>query len=156
MRPAMAPAAWALRSRLCPGTQPRFRYIRVSVRSSMPWGGLQTQWEAVSTAAARSWLAPALESVPPVAATTILLIVGLVFYAWIHKQKMTQKPTISCQPTAFNVGVLARMPTLRSAYRPLMFLTNGHVETIFAAKTRAKIRFKYLSLIHISEPTRPY
>lgn len=63
--------------------------------------------------------------------------------AWWHLLKMTQRPRIVCQMNAFNRGVLSRMPTIRSVYKPLMFLTNGHVETIFAALARARTVLHY-------------
>jgi predicted alpha/beta-fold hydrolase len=56
---------------------------------------------------------------------------------------MAQRPRVVCQMNPFNQGVLSRMPTIRSVYEPLMFLTNGHIETIFAAKVRARIALEY-------------
>lgn len=38
---------------------------------------------------------------------------------------------------------MSRMPTLKALYRPLLFTTNGHVETIFAAKLRRKSDITY-------------
>lgn len=78
----------------------------------------------------------------PYAALPLILLLA-TGWAWWHKLKMTQRPRVVCQPTAFNRGVLSRMPTIRALYRPLLFLTNGHVETIFAAKARSKTLFRY-------------
>jgi hypothetical protein len=84
-----------------------------------------------------------LSGMPPLVLASFVLASTIVVAAWMHKRKMTQKPLVSCQPNAFNTGVLSRMPTLRSLFRPLPFLTNGHVETIFAALVRARIDLEY-------------
>ena len=78
----------------------------------------------------------------PLAALPIALLV-VVCVAWWHKAKMTQRPRVVCQPTAFNRSVLSRMPTIRALFRPMLFLTNGHLETIFAAKARSKWLLRY-------------
>lgn len=54
-------------------------------------------------------------------------------------------PELSYQNTKFNDAVLSRMPALRRPFKPLPGLTigSGHIETIFAAKTRIKIDVTY-------------
>lgn len=47
-----------------------------------------------------------------------------------------QVPFLQWQKNSFNAAVLSRCPTLRSKYNTPPFLSNGHVETIFAALTR--------------------
>eukprot|EP00195_Chlamydomonas_chlamydogama_P007473 CAMPEP_0202906248 /NCGR_PEP_ID=MMETSP1392-20130828/37919_1 /ASSEMBLY_ACC=CAM_ASM_000868 /TAXON_ID=225041 /ORGANISM="Chlamydomonas chlamydogama, Strain SAG 11-48b" /LENGTH=633 /DNA_ID=CAMNT_0049594653 /DNA_START=364 /DNA_END=2265 /DNA_ORIENTATION=- len=68
-------------------------------------------------------------------------IVGLA--AWFDAYRKTRKPNVQMQPTPFNQAVMARCPAFYEPYRPMPFLTNPHVETIFAAKTRATPHVSY-------------
>lgn len=42
-------------------------------------------------------------------------------------------PPLQYMKSRFNKDILARCPSLTALYRACPFLTNGHVETIFAA-----------------------
>lgn len=42
-------------------------------------------------------------------------------------------PQLQYKQTRFNKDILARCPSLTALYKACPFLTNGHVETIFAA-----------------------
>lgn len=68
-------------------------------------------------------------------------IIGLL--AWLDARWKTAKPALQMAPTPFNRAVVAQCPTLHEPYVPLPFLTNGHVETIFAAKTRRTPHITY-------------
>ena len=78
----------------------------------------------------------------PAAAVSAALLI-LYFLARLHKRRLTQKPALTYQPTELNNALLSRMPTLRALYKPLTFLTNGHIETIFAAKFRERRELHY-------------
>ncbi|KAG2432353.1 hypothetical protein HYH02_012927 [Chlamydomonas schloesseri] len=72
--------------------------------------------------------------------------------AWFDARRKTQKPTVECHPTEFNNRVLAACPSLNLPYQPVMFMTNPHVETIFAAKTRTKPAVRYQrEILHTSD-----
>ncbi len=45
--------------------------------------------------------------------------------------------------TQFNTAILSNMPTLAEVYRPFLWLTNGHVETIWAALFRRGANVRY-------------
>jgi hypothetical protein len=79
----------------------------------------------------------------PAGLAVLALLVSIYAAACFHKRRLTQKPSVSCQLTNFNNVVLSRMPSLRELYKPLLFLTNGHIETIFAAKTRGLVDLRY-------------
>ena len=71
---------------------------------------------------------------PTAVAFTILSAVAIS--AWASVRRKANVSEITTEPTGFNKGVLSRCPTINSPYRPFPLLTNGHVETIFASKTR--------------------
>ena len=81
--------------------------------------------------------------VPMIIALPVLAALAIITLAWIDLQRKTRTPTLSYQPTKFNEGVMSRMPTLKEVYKPMLFLTNGHVETIFAAKFRWACEMDY-------------
>lgn len=56
--------------------------------------------------------------------------------AWLDARRRAEPPRLFMQPTPFNVAVLQACPLLRENYEPTPLLTNGHVETIFAAMSR--------------------
>lgn len=87
--------------------------------------------------------ASSVPSVPPAVAIPVASVLAVCLLAWADAQRLTSKPKLSYQATKFNEGVLSRIPSLRSLYKPLPFLTNGHVETIFAAKARKKVDVEY-------------
>lgn len=64
-------------------------------------------------------------------------------YAWVDAKRKTELPKIYTAQTDFNTSVLKRCPTLNSPYRPTPFLSNGHVETIFAARSRTAPHINY-------------
>lgn len=70
-------------------------------------------------------------------ATIALSVLGLIaIYAWQHARKHSRRADLILQRTSFNKGVLSRCPTINSVYQTWPFLSNGHVETIFASKLR--------------------
>ena len=71
---------------------------------------------------------------PATVALTVLS--AMAISAWASVRRKASPAAMSAEPTQFNKGVLSRCPTINSPYRPFPFLTNGHVETIFASKTR--------------------
>lgn len=87
--------------------------------------------------------ASSVSSVPPAVAIPVASVLAVCLIAWADAKRLTSKPKLSYQSTKFNEGILSRIPTLRSLYKPLPFLTNGHVETIFAAKARKKVDVEY-------------
>lgn len=88
-------------------------------------------------------MASSVPSVPAAIGIPVAGVLAVCLIAWADAKRLTSKPKLSYQPTKFNEGALSRMPTLRSLYKPLPFLTNGHVETIFAAKARKKVDVEY-------------
>jgi hypothetical protein len=79
----------------------------------------------------------------PVALALPAAILSVALLAVLEAKRLTAKPKLSYQKTKFNEAVLSRMPALRTPYQPLPFLTNGHVETIWAAKCRSKVDLRY-------------
>lgn len=63
--------------------------------------------------------------------------------AWLDSKQKSAVPDMQSSPTAFNTAVLSRCPSLYAPYVPLPFLTNRHVETIFAARTRTSPGLQY-------------
>lgn len=63
--------------------------------------------------------------------------------AWLDSKKKSAVPDMQSSPTRFNTAVLSRCPSLYALYEPLPFLTNRHVETIFAARTRTSPGLQY-------------
>lgn len=88
-------------------------------------------------------LATSVPTVPPAVAIPVAGVLAMWMLAWADAKRLTSKPKLTYQSTKFNEGILSRIPTLRSPYKPLPFLTNGHVETIFAAKARKKVDIEY-------------
>jgi hypothetical protein len=82
-------------------------------------------------------------SVSLVLAVPVVGLFAVCLFAYAEAKRLTHRPALTYQKTRFNESVLSRMPTLRSLYKPLPFLTNGHVETIFAAKARSKVDVTY-------------
>jgi len=82
-----------------------------------------------SAAAALSW--PAVAALAAGAAGLAALSA-----AWADVRRKTALPEVTMAASDFNLAVLAGCPTLRTPYVPTIGLTNGHVETIFAAKLR--------------------
>ncbi len=78
---------------------------------------------------------------PAALAFTILSTVAIS--AWTSARRKTRFSEITTQPNDFNKGVLSRCPTVNSQYQAWPFLTNGHVETIFASKTRRSPPVEY-------------
>lgn len=68
-------------------------------------------------------------------------IIGVM--AWLDAYFKTEKPALQMADTGFNRAVLSRCPTINQVYRPFPFLTNCHVETIFAAKFRRTPQVTY-------------
>lgn len=68
-----------------------------------------------------------------------------IMYAFWDAWRLTAPPELSYAHTKFNDAVMSRMPALRRPFKPLPGLTigSGHVETIWAAKTRTKINVTY-------------
>jgi hypothetical protein len=100
-----------------------------SVVSPMPRQG--------STVLRRGVKTQALEMVAlaAVAGTGALAALAL---SWIDVKRKTGIPELFMAETPFNKAVINSCPTLTSTYHPSLFLTNGHVETIVAAKSRSK------------------
>ncbi|KAL3132673.1 hypothetical protein ABBQ32_009191 [Trebouxia sp. C0010 RCD-2024] len=70
------------------------------------------------------------------AALALTVFSAMAISAWTSVRRKAKVSEVTTQPTQFNKGVLSRCPTINSPYKPFPFLTNGHVETIFASKTR--------------------
>ena len=87
-------------------------------------------------AAGASQLPLMLQTLLSPATLALTLITAVAVSAWANIKRKTNVSEITSEPTRFNKGVLSRCPTINSPYRPFPFLTNGHVETIFASKTR--------------------
>lgn len=77
------------------------------------------------------------------ATLALTLISAVAISAWANVRRKASISEITTEPTKFNKGVLSRCPTINSPYRPFPFLTNGHVETIFASKTRGSLPVTY-------------
>lgn len=77
------------------------------------------------------------------AALALTLVSAVAISAWATVRRKATVSEITTEATQFNKGVLSRCPTINSPYRPFPFLTNGHVETIFASKTRGSPPVKY-------------
>jgi predicted alpha/beta-fold hydrolase len=56
---------------------------------------------------------------------------------------MCRRPEIVMAASGFNDSILSQCPTLLEVYNAFPFLTNGHVETIFAAFFRRNPGVKY-------------
>ena len=78
---------------------------------------------------------------PAALAFTILSTVAIS--AWTSARRKIRLSEITTQPNDFNKGVLSRCPTIKAPYQAWPFLTNGHVETIFASKTRRSPPVEY-------------
>ena len=94
-----------------------------------------THASVVATAGA-SQLPLMLQTFLSPATLALTLISAVAISAWATVRRKANVSEITSEPTEFNKGVLSRCPTINSPYRPFPFLTNGHVETIFASKTR--------------------
>lgn len=70
------------------------------------------------------------------AALALTILSAMAISAWSSVRRKAKVSEVTNQQTQFNKGVLSRCPMINSPYKPFPFLTNGHVETIFASKTR--------------------
>lgn len=59
------------------------------------------------------------------------------------RAKVAKAVEIVANPTAFNKELLERLTKLKDPYKPFLFISNRHVETIFAAFFRALPTVKY-------------
>ena len=91
---------------------------------------------AVFATAGTAQLPMMLQTFLSPATLALTLISAVAISAWATVRRKADVSEITTEPTQFNKGVLSRCPTINSPYRPFPFLTNGHVETIFASKTR--------------------
>lgn len=104
-----------------------------SHRSRKPAGVVST---SALTAASAIHLPPMLQPFLSPATLALTVLSAMAVAAWASIRRKSSPSQITADPTQFNKGVLSRCPTINSVYRPFPFLTNGHVETIFASKTR--------------------
>ena len=123
--------------------RPLFRSDFIDVRPVRKYIGrsyTQHTFVTVPRAAAASALVASLPSmlqaVLSPAALAITILSTVVISTWASAKRKTRLSEITAEPSAFNRGVLSRCPTINSPYQAWPFLTNGHVETIFASKTR--------------------
>ena len=123
--------------------RPLFRSDFIDVRPVRKYIGrsyTQHTFVTVPRAAAASAvvasLPPMLQAVLSPAALAITILSTVVISTWASIRRKTRLSEITAEPSAFNRGVLSRCPTINSPYQAWPFLTNGHVETIFASKTR--------------------
>ena len=91
---------------------------------------------SVPVTAGASQLPVMLQSFLSPATLALTIVSAVAISAWATVRRKANVSQITTEPTHFNKGVLSRCPTINSPYRPFPFLTNGHVETIFASKTR--------------------
>ena len=63
--------------------------------------------------------------------------------AWLDARRKTELPQVFMSATRFNKEVLQRCTVIHTPYRPTPFLTNRHIETIFAAKLRSVPKVVY-------------
>eukprot|EP00955_Chlamydomonas_euryale_P102640 365433-Chlamydomonas_euryale.AAC.4 len=110
------------------------------VHSTRP-GGRSLAASAVAAVAATAaavtlpaWLAPAIVPLAVLLATGGLLTLA----AWLDVRAKTALPTVTAAKSELSRAVLPTMGSLARPYRPTLFLTNGHVETIFAALCRCE------------------
>eukprot|EP00884_Botryococcus_braunii_P020405 jgi/Botrbrau1/7048/Bobra.0165s0071.1 len=78
----------------------------------------------------------------PLAAAAI--VGGATAIAYWDAVRMSRKPAIIRQKTAFNEAVLSRCPTVHELYEVPLFLSNGHIETIAASKLRKDLKRVYV------------
>lgn len=88
-------------------------------------------------------LPPMLQQLASPAALAVSLLGLIAVYAWNHARQHSRRSELILQRTSFNKGVLSRCPTINSAYQTWPFLSNGHVETIFASKLRRNPSVSY-------------
>ena len=84
-----------------------------------------------------------LQAILSPAVLTVTILSTVAISAWASARRKTKRSEITTQPTDFNKGVLSRCPTIKSPYQAWPLLTNGHVETIFASKTRQSPPVEY-------------
>lgn len=106
-----------------------------SVVSPMPRQGSSILRRGVKTQALVEMAALAA-----VAGTGALAALAISFF---DLKRKTGIPELLMAETPFNKAIIDSCPTLTSTYHPSLFLTNGHVETIIAAKTRSKPPVEY-------------
>jgi hypothetical protein len=63
--------------------------------------------------------------------------------SFMDARKKVALPVITMIQNEFNKRVMSLCPSLNAPYKPVPFLTNGHVETIFAAWFRRLPNLKY-------------
>jgi hypothetical protein len=78
----------------------------------------------------------------PLAAVAI--VSGATALAYWDARRLSRKPDVIRQKTAFNEAVLSRCPTIHDVYEVPLFLSNGHVETIAASKLRRDLKRVYV------------
>ena len=127
-------------SRLCttswlPGrpafAQPVHRHTRLIRKRSI--GEVRA---SVFTIAAVAQLPPMLQAILSPATVALTVLSAAAISAWASVRRKAGLSEVTADLTQFNKGVLSRCPTINAPYIPFPFLTNGHVETIFASKTR--------------------
>ena len=92
--------------------------------------------QAVSVSAAAGPLPSMLQAIGPPTALALTVLSTFAITAWMGARRRTAHSDIITQRTEFSKGVLSRCPTINAPYQAFPLLTNGHVETIFASKTR--------------------
>lgn len=73
----------------------------------------------------------------------IILGGSIIASTALLRQMKTLIPKVCCPPTKWNQAILALCPSLASPYKLPFYLSNGHVETIFAALFRKKPHINY-------------
>ena len=121
---------------------PYARYLRRSSSHSCSPRRVSTVPRAAA-ASAFGLSVPMLQAVLAPVAVAVTIWSTAAIAAWFDARKKTALCEITSQPTQFNKGVLSRCPTINTPYQAWPFLTNGHVETIFASKTRRSPDVKY-------------
>ena len=77
-------------------------------------------------------------------ATAGVALGGLILYmlAWLDARRKTERPKVYCSSDV-SAALISLCPTMNKPYQPFPMLTNGHVETIFAAKMRSNPHVEY-------------
>eukprot|EP00798_Chlamydomonas_sp_ICE-L_P012968 gene12968-12789_t len=94
---------------------------------------------AGSTVQPTPWLMSALGF--PLTLLAVSTVAGV--FALVDAFRKTAPPKVHMEQSEFNKAVVDECPTLTAPYRPFPFITNGHVETIFAAKFRRCPKIDY-------------
>lgn len=121
LRPSLPGARCRLTPRLVPAPAGRLK-----ATSALPVAA------AISLPAAFLMLGPSIAG-PMATVLGACSLIGLI--GWLQARMRAAVPSLSMQPSAFNISVMARCHSIAELYRPLPF-TTGHFETIFASLTR--------------------